>query len=123
MAAAKPLTKAEIVEHLAKKLETTKKMANDFLLEINALAYKNAKKGFTLPGLGKLTVAKRKKRTGRNPQTGEKLIIPAKNVVKFKVSKACQDAVYPPKAKPAPAKKAAPKKKAATKKKATSKKK
>jgi len=97
MAAAKPLTKGDIVNHLSKKLGTTKKTANDFLLELNTLAYKNAKKGFTLPGLGKITVAARKKRTGRNPQTGEKLIIPAKRVVKFKIAKQCQDAVYPPK--------------------------
>ncbi len=95
--AAKPLTKGEIVNHLATKLGTTKKQANDFLLELNTLAYKNAKKGFTLPGLGKFSVTRRKKRTGRNPQTGEKLIIPAKSVVKFKLSKTCQDAVYPPK--------------------------
>jgi len=95
--AAKPLTKGQIVEHLSQKLDTTKKQANSFLVELNALAYKNAKKGFTLPGFGKLTVTRRKKRIGRNPQTGEKLIIPAKSVVKFKVSKTCQDAVYPPK--------------------------
>ena len=97
--AAKPLTKADIVNHLSKKLGTTKKTANDFLLELNTLAYKNAKKGFTLPGIGKLTVASRKRRTGRNPQTGEKLIIPAKKVVKFKIAKQCQDAVYPQKKK------------------------
>ena len=97
--AAKPLTKGEIVNHLSKKLNTTKKQANDFLVELNTLAYKNAKKGFTLPGLGKLTVTRRKRRIGRNPQTGEKLTIPAKSVVKFKVSKTCQEKVYPPKKK------------------------
>ncbi len=95
--AAKPLTKGEIVEHLSKHLNTTKKQANDFLVELNTLAAKNAKKGFSLPGFGKLTVTRRKKRIGRNPQTGEKLIIPAKSVVKFKVSKTLQDNVYPPK--------------------------
>ena len=96
--AAKPLTKGEIVDHLASKLGTTKKLANDFLLELNTLAYKNAKKGFTIPGLGKLSISSRKKRKGRNPQTGEALVIPAKKVVKFKVAKQCQDQVFPPKA-------------------------
>ncbi|MEK7222521.1 MAG: HU family DNA-binding protein, partial [Nitrospirota bacterium] len=35
----------------------------------------------------------RKARMGRNPQTGEALKIPAKRVVKFRVAKACKDAV------------------------------
>ncbi len=94
-----PMTKGQIVEHLAKKLGTTKKVANGFLDELVALAYKEAKRGFTIPGLGKLHVASRKRRKGRNPATGETIVIPAKKVVKFKVSKTCQDAVYPPKKK------------------------
>ena len=95
--AVKSMTKGDIVSHLSKKLDTTKKVANSFLDELVSLSYKEAKKGFTIPGLGKLTVARRKKRIGRNPATGEKLVIPAKRVVKFKVSKTCQDKVYPPK--------------------------
>lgn len=97
MAKAKPMTKAEIVDHFAKKLDVTKKLANDFLNEYADLAYKQAKKGFTFPGVGKLYVAHRKKRNGINPATGQKIVIPAKKVVKFKVSKTAQDAVYPPK--------------------------
>jgi len=97
--AKKPMTKGEIVNHLAKKLGTTKKEANGFLNELVALAYKQAKTGFTIPGLGKLYVKSRKRRKGRNPATGETIVIPAKKVVSFKVSKTCQDAVYPPKKK------------------------
>lgn len=93
----KPLTKGEIIEHLSKKLGTTKKLANDFMDEYTALAYKNAKKDFVFPGLGKLYVASQKRRKGRNPATGEEIVIPAKKVVKFKVSKTVQNAVYPPK--------------------------
>lgn len=37
----------------------------------------------TLPGIGKLKVAVRPARTGRNPKTGESIAIPAKRVVKF----------------------------------------
>jgi DNA-binding protein HU-beta len=96
-AAPKQMTKGDIVDHLSKKLGTTKKLSNDFLNELNTLAYKEAKKGFTIPGLGKLSVANRKKRMGRNPSTGQPLLIPAKKVVKFKVSKAVQDAVHPKK--------------------------
>ena len=94
--AAKPMTKGDIVSHLASKVGTTKKVATEFLDELVNLSYKEAKKDFTIPGLGKLSVANRKKRTGRNPATGETMIIPAKKVLKFKVSKHAQDAVYPP---------------------------
>ncbi len=95
----KPLTKGEIVDHLSKKLGTTKKMSAQFLDELVALAYKNAKKDFVIPGLGKLYVQSQKRRKGRNPATGEAIVIPAKKVLKFKVSKTAQNAVYPPKKK------------------------
>ena len=96
-AAKGPMTKAAIVDHLAAKLDVTKKTANEFLNELNQLVYKNAKKSLTLPGLGKFYVQKYKKRKGRNPATGEAMVIPAKTKVRFKVGKALQDAVYPPK--------------------------
>ena len=38
----------------------------------------------TLVGFGTFMVAERAARTGRNPQTGEKIEIPARKVVKFK---------------------------------------
>jgi DNA-binding protein HU-beta len=95
--APKQMTKGEIVDHLSKKLGTTKKLTNDFMVELNELAYKQAKKGFTIPGLGKVFTTRTKKRNGRNPATGAAIVIPAKNKVKFKVSKAAQDAVYPTK--------------------------
>ena len=95
--AAKSMTKGDIVDHLSKKLGTTKKLSTQFLEELVGLAHKEAKKDFTIPGLGKLTVGSRKKRKGRNPATGQEIIIPAKKFVKFKVAKAAQDAVYPPK--------------------------
>ncbi len=97
VAAKGPMTKGAIVDHLAAKLEVTKKTANEFLNELNVLIYKNAKKSITIPGLGKFFVQKYKKRNGRNPATGEKMVIPAKTKVRFKVGKALQDAVYPPK--------------------------
>lgn len=92
-----PMTKAQIVDHLATKLGTTKKMSATFLNELTQLAYSNAKKDFTIPGLGKVFTTRTKRRNGRNPATGEKMVIPAKSKVKFRVSKALQDAVYPPK--------------------------
>jgi DNA-binding protein HU-beta len=71
------LTKSQIAEHLAEKTGTTKKVAAQFLEELAALAYKQAKNSFTLPGLGKLVLVNRKARMGRNPATGEAIKIPA----------------------------------------------
>lgn len=89
----KALTKSKIVEHIAVKNDLTKKAAADILSSLAELSYKEAKNGFTFPGVGKLVLVKRKARTGRNPQTGEAIKIPAKKVLKFRVAKACKDAV------------------------------
>jgi DNA-binding protein HU-beta len=95
--AKKPMTKSQLVAQLAEKLELTKKQVTEFFDELAAVGYKEAKKGFTLPGFGKLVLVKRKARTGRNPATGDPIKIPAKTVVKFRVAKACKDAIIPPK--------------------------
>ena len=90
---AKALTKSQLTDQIAKKAGITKKAANEILNHLAELAYKHAKNSFTIPGLGKLVLVRRKARIGRNPQTGEPLKIPAKRVVKFRVAKACKDAV------------------------------
>jgi DNA-binding protein HU-beta len=92
-ATVKQMTKAAIVDHLATKTELTKKQVNGVLDTLNSLAYKEAKKGFTVPGLGKLVMSDRKARMGRNPQTGEAIKIPARKVVRFRVGKAAKDAI------------------------------
>ena len=70
-----------------------KKQAVTVIEAIVALAYKNSKNSFTLPGLGKLVLVNRKARMGRNPATGETIKIAAKRVVKFRVAKAAKDAI------------------------------
>ena len=90
---AKPMTKSQIAATLADKTGITKKQATETLDLLADLAYKNAKQTFTLPGIGKLVLVNRKARTGRNPATGETIQIPAKRVVKFRVAKACKDAI------------------------------
>ena len=47
---------------------------------------------FVIPGFGKL-VKQKKARTGVNPSTKEKIKIPAKTVLKFRVTKAAKDAI------------------------------
>jgi DNA-binding protein HU-beta len=56
---AKSMTKSEIINHLATKTKTTKKVAAQFLDEFVKLSYKEAKKDFVVPGLGKLKVSNR----------------------------------------------------------------
>ena len=92
-ATVKQMTKAAIVDHLAGKNELTKKQIVGVLDTLNSLAYKEAKKGFTIPGLGKLVVSDRKARMGRNPQTGEAIQIKARKVLKFRIGKQAKDAV------------------------------
>jgi DNA-binding protein HU-beta len=46
-----------------------------------------------LPGFGKLVKQKRKARTGFNPKTQQKIEIPAKTVIKFRVFKVAKDAI------------------------------
>lgn len=94
---AKAMTKTQIVAKLAEKTGITKKQAGEVLSVLVNLAYKEAKNGFTIPGLGKLVVVQRKARDGRNPATGAKIRIPAKKVLKFRIAKAAKDAIVPPK--------------------------
>ena len=90
---AKPLTKSQMLTALAEATGFTKKEVTCVVESLVCLAYKEAKKGFTVPGLGKLVVVKRKARMGRNPATGEAIKIPAKTVLKFRIAKAAKDAV------------------------------
>ncbi len=97
--AKKPMTKSQIVSHFAGRFEISKKSSTAILDEVAALAVSETKKtgSFTLPGIGKLVLVKRKARMGRNPATGEPLKIPAKTVVRMRVAKAAKEAIVPPK--------------------------
>ncbi len=91
--AAKPKTKTQIIAALAESSELSKKQVTAVLEGLVAMSYKEAKVGFSIPGLGKLVVAQRKARSGRNPATGETIKIPAKKVLKFRIAKAAKDAI------------------------------
>ena len=101
MATKTPMTKAKIIAHFAEKFEMPKKQVVELFDELTALAAKEAKSAgaFTVPGIGKLSLTKRKARMGRNPATGEAIKIPAKTVVKMRLSKGFQETVVPPKKK------------------------
>jgi DNA-binding protein HU-beta len=90
------MTKAELVEKMAKDAKISKAAANKALDSFvdsakKALKKKNGK--VTLVGFGTFAKVHRKARTGRNPQTGQKIKIKARNAVKFKPGKALKDAI------------------------------
>jgi len=93
----KPLTKSQMLATLAESTGLAKKQVTCVVEQLVQLAYAQAKFGFTIPGLGKLVVVKRKARMGRNPATGQAIKIPAKTVLKFRIAKAAKDAITPPK--------------------------
>jgi DNA-binding protein HU-beta len=95
--AGKVMTKAQLVSLIAEKASITKSTANEILDVLASTAVNETKKNgqFIIPGIGKLVKSQRKARMGRNPQTGAAIKIPAKTVVKFRVAKACKDAVVP----------------------------
>ncbi|MGB5217332.1 MAG: HU family DNA-binding protein [Smithella sp.] len=83
------MTKAELIGVIAKATDITKDKAATALDTFQETVTKELKKNgrLSLVGFGTFTVAKRKAREGRNPQTGKAIKIPAKKVVKFKAGK------------------------------------
>ena len=90
---AKTMTKSAIITHLSQKTSLTKRQVTDVMDQLAGLATKEAKNVFVVPNFGRLVLANRKARMGRNPQTGEPIKIPAKRVVKFRLAKALKDSV------------------------------
>jgi DNA-binding protein HU-beta len=90
---AKMMTKSRTIATLAQKVDLTKKQVGEVMDQLLVLATKEARNGFVVPGFGKLVLANRKARMGRNPQTGEPIKIPAKRVLKFRIAKALKDTV------------------------------
>lgn len=88
------MNKGDLVNQVA-KVTSTKKAAQEAVDCVFASITKALKKKdtVTLVGFGTFSVSKRKARTGRNPQTGEKIKIKAKKVPKFTAGKALKDAV------------------------------
>ncbi len=93
------MTKTQIVAGMADKAGITKKQAVAALEAMVAMAYKGAKDGFPVPGLGKLVIRKtppRPAREGRNPKTGETIMIkakPAGRKLVFRVAKVAKESV------------------------------
>ncbi|MBN2524183.1 MAG: HU family DNA-binding protein [Bacteroidales bacterium] len=80
------MNKGELISAIAASAGLTKADSEKALNAITASISKSLKKGerVGLVGFGSFSVSQRAKRTGRNPQTGKEITIPAKKVVKFK---------------------------------------
>ncbi|MBN1598671.1 MAG: HU family DNA-binding protein [Bacteroidales bacterium] len=89
------MNKAELIDAIAGSAGITKadaKKALDAFIETTTGALKKGDR-VALVGFGSFSVAKRSARTGRNPQTGKEITIPAKKVVKFKAGSDLADVV------------------------------
>ena len=80
------MTKAEFVEKYAEKTGFSKKDAGAAVDAFFAVVSDVMKSGdkIVFPGVFKAEVSERAERTGRNPHTGEEMVIPAKKVIKAK---------------------------------------
>ena len=89
------MTKADLITAMADDAGITKaaaaKALESYIANVAKELKKNGKLGIV--GFGTFSVTKRKARSGRNPQTGEKIKIAAKKVIKFKPGKALADKV------------------------------
>jgi len=83
------MNKEELVQEIAKKANVTQKEATEVLSSLIDTIQKTVAKGkkVTLVGFGTFEPRKRAARTGRNPQTGKELKIPAKTVPAFSAGK------------------------------------
>ena len=89
------MNKAQLIDAIASEAGLTKadaKKALDAFIKTTTDAMKAGDR-VALVGFGSFSVAERTARTGRNPQTGKEITIPAKKVVKFKAGSELADAV------------------------------
>ena len=83
------MNKEELVKEVSKKAKVSQKATADILSVTLDTIQKTVSKGkkVTLVGFGTFEARKRAARTGRNPQTGKELKIPAKTVPAFSAGK------------------------------------
>jgi integration host factor subunit alpha len=89
------LTKAKIAETIQEQLGFPMKQSVELVEELLELMKKNLSEGddILVSGFGKFSVKQKMERKGRNPATGEDLILPARKIVTFKCSSVLRDRV------------------------------
>lgn len=95
------MNKTELVAAIAEKSELSKKDTEKFVNAFTETVKETLKKGdkIQLIGFGTFDVTKRAARTGRNPQTGAEIKIPASIAPKFTAGKALKEALNKKKGK------------------------
>jgi len=89
------MTKADLVEEVARESELTKKKAEvivQTVLDSITDALQRGE-GVELRGFGSLRIRSRSPRQGRNPKTGSDVSVPAKKIPHFKPGKELRDIV------------------------------
>lgn len=89
------MNKTDLIEVIAKSVDISKAASGRALDAVICAITDSLSKGkpVALVGFGTFAVSKRKQRTGRNPQTGETINIPAAKVPRFKAGKHLKDKV------------------------------
>jgi DNA-binding protein HU-beta len=89
------LNKADMIEQIAQAAEVSKSAAERAVDALIGAVKSSLKKGdmVTLVGFGTFYVSKRQARAGRNPRTGEALVIKATRVPRFRAGKALKEAI------------------------------
>ena len=89
------MTKADLIEEVAKIAEVTRKDGEVIVETIFDSIVRSLRAGdkIEIRGFGSFRTRQRKPRTGRNPKTGAKVEVPAKTIPFFKPSKELKDMV------------------------------
>jgi DNA-binding protein HU-beta len=89
------MTKGELIASIGKEAKISKASAEKAVNAFTNTVTKALKKGdkLALTGFGTFSVAKRRARAGRNPQTGKEIKIPATRVAKFKAGNLLKSAL------------------------------
>lgn len=89
------MNKTELIAAIAAKANLTKKDAEEALKAFTEVVTEELAKGekIQLVGFGTFEVSERAERTGRNPQSGKEMVIPASKAPKFKAGKALKDLI------------------------------
>ncbi|MCF6435689.1 HU family DNA-binding protein [Pseudoalteromonas sp. MMG022] len=89
------MNKSELITAMSAKSELSKKDSQAALNSLLAIIQKRLSEGDQMPisGLGTFALSYHPQKAGRNPQTGEAIIIAGANKVQFKAAKALKDAL------------------------------
>jgi integration host factor subunit beta len=89
------MTKAELVDEVARVVQLTKKQAEAIVNIVFDSIVESLRAGqkIELRGFGSFRLRSRKSRTGRNPKTGEKVEVPSKKIPYFKPGKELKELI------------------------------